>query len=76
MRNVVKNLRALIANLDDDFARGELMWASVLAENGLLKLGKQADFQCHMIEHAVGAYTNCNHGWGSLSSILRYIGIS
>ena len=24
--------------------------------------GKQTDFQCHMIEHAVGAYTDCNHG--------------
>ena len=64
MRNVIKNLRALIANPDDDFARGELMWASAMAENGMLKLGKQTDFQCHMIEHAVGAYTDCNHGQG------------
>lgn len=64
MRNVVKNLRALIANRNDDFARGELMWASAMAENGMLKLGKQTDFQCHMIEHAVGAYTDCNHGQG------------
>lgn len=64
MRNVVKNLRALIANPDDDFARGELMWASAMAENGMLKLGKLTDFQCHMIEHAVGAYTDCNHGQG------------
>ncbi len=64
MRNVVNNLRALIANPDDDFARGELMWASAMAENGLLKLGKQTDFQCHMVEHAVGAYTDCNHGQG------------
>ena len=64
MRNVIKNLRALIANSDDDFARGELMWASAIAENGLLKLGKQTDFQCHMLEHAVGAYTDCNHGRG------------
>lgn len=64
MRNVVKNLRALIADPDDDFARGELMWASAMAENGLLKLGKLTDFQCHMIEHAVGAYTDCNHGQG------------
>ncbi len=64
MRNVIKNLRALIANPDDDFARGELMWDSALAENNLLKLGKQTDFQCHMIEHAVGAYTDCNHGQG------------
>lgn len=62
MRNVVRNLRALIADPDNDFARGELMWDSALAENGLLKLGKQTDFQCHMLEHAVGAYTDCNHG--------------
>lgn len=64
MRNVIKNLRALTADPDDDFARGELMWASAMAENGMLKLGKQTDFQCHMIEHAVGAYTDCNHGQG------------
>lgn len=64
MRNGVRNLRALIADPDDDFARGELMWASAMAENGMLKLGKQTDFQCHMIEHAVGAYTDCNHGRG------------
>ena len=50
MRNVIKNLRALIANPDDDFARGELMWDSALAENSLLKLGKQTDFQCHMLD--------------------------
>ena len=64
MRNVIKNIRVLIANPDDDFARGELMWDSAMAENGMLKLGKITDFQCHMIEHAVGAYTDCNHGQG------------
>lgn len=64
MRNVIKNIHAIIANPDDDFARGELMWDSAMAENGLLKLGKVTDFQCHMIEHAVGAYTDCNHGQG------------
>lgn len=64
MRNVIKNLRAIIANPADDFARGELMWDSAMAENGMLKLGKVTDFQCHMLEHAVGAYTNCNHGQG------------
>lgn len=64
MRNVIRNLRSLIQNPDDDFARGELMWASAIAENGMLKLGKETYFQCHMIEHAVGAYTDCNHGEG------------
>lgn len=64
MRNVIKNLRAILANPSDDFARGELMWDSSMAENGMLKLGKVTDFQCHMLEHAVGAYTDCNHGQG------------
>lgn len=64
MRNVIKNLRALINDPANDFARGELMWGSAMAENGLLKLGKTTDFQCHMIEHAVGAFTDCNHGQG------------
>ncbi len=64
MRNVIRNLRALIAHPDDDFARGELMWDSALAENGLLKLGKLTDFQCHLLEHAVGANTDCYHGQG------------
>ena len=64
MRNVIRNLRAVIANPADDFARGELMWDSAMAENSMLKLGKITDFQCHMLEHAVGAYTDCNHGQG------------
>lgn len=64
MRNVIRNLRAVIADPADDFARGELMWDSAMAENGMLKLGKVTDFQCHMLEHAVGAYTDCNHGQG------------
>ena len=63
-RSVIKNLRAIIANPDDDFARSELMWASAMGENGILKLGKMTDFQCHMIEHQIGAYTDCNHGQG------------
>ena len=63
-RSVIKNLKAIIADPDDDFARSELMWASAMGENGILKLGKVTDFQCHMIEHQLGAYTDCNHGQG------------
>jgi len=63
-RSVIKNLKAIIVNPDDDFARSELMWASAMGENGILKLGKVTDFQCHMIEHQLGAYTDCNHGQG------------
>ena len=40
------------------------MWASTMAEIGIIKLGKQCDFEAHMIEHQMGAYTDCNHGMG------------
>lgn len=64
MRNVIKNIRAVIKNPEDVSVRSELMWDSSIAECGLLKLGKVTDFQAHQIEHQLGAYTNCNHGQG------------
>ncbi len=42
----------------------KLAWASAMAENSVLKIGKVTDFQCHMLEHQLSAYTNCNHGAG------------
>ena len=69
MRSTIRNIRQLLAHPDptdaeNETARSELMWASAMAENGILKLGKTTDFQCHMIEHQLGAYTDCNHGQG------------
>ena len=64
MRSIIKNIRATIAAPTDKFARSELIWAAAMAENGILKIGKVTDFQCHMIEHQLGAYTDCNHGQG------------
>lgn len=63
-RNIIKNIRKTIENPDDIQARSELVWAAAMAENGILKIGKVTDFQCHMIEHQLGAYTDCNHGQG------------
>lgn len=64
MRNIIRNMRKAHDNPSDIEARGELMWCSSIAENGILKLGKETDFQCHMIEHQLGAYTDCSHGQG------------
>jgi alcohol dehydrogenase YqhD (iron-dependent ADH family) len=64
MRNVIANIRAMIRDPKDVSIRSELMWDSSMAENGILKIGKQTDFQNHMIEHQLGAYTDCNHGQG------------
>lgn len=64
MRNVIRNIRILIKDINNKEARSELMWASAMAENGILKIGKITDFQAHQIEHQLGAYTDCNHGQG------------
>ena len=64
MRNTIRNLRVVAKDFLDEDARRELMWDSAMAENGILKLGKVTDFQAHMIEHQLGAYTDCNHGCG------------
>ena len=64
MRSVIRNIRILLKEPDSYEARSELAWASAMAENGVLKIGKVTDFQTHMIEHQLGAYTNCNHGKG------------
>ena len=64
MRSVIRNIRVLLADPENYDARSELAWASAMAENGVLKIGKVTDFQCHQMEHQLGAYTNCNHGAG------------
>ncbi|WP_461879014.1 iron-containing alcohol dehydrogenase [Fusicatenibacter sp.] len=64
MRSVIRNIRVLLKDENNYEARSELAWASAMAENSILKIGKVTDFQAHMIEHQLGAYTNCNHGAG------------
>ena len=64
MRSVIANIRVLLTDPENYNARSELMWASAMAENGILKIGKVTDFQCHQMEHQLGAYTDCNHGAG------------
>lgn len=64
MRGVIRDLRAAVKDPLDYTARSNLMWEATMAENRIIKLGKQTDFQCHMMEHSLGAYTDCNHGEG------------
>lgn len=64
MHSTVTNMRALLQDIDDYTARSNLMWTSAMAENGILKVGRVTDFECHQMEHQLGAYTDCNHGQG------------
>ncbi len=64
MKNVIQNLRAAIKEPKDYTAKSNLMWDAAMAENRILKLGKQTDFQCQQMEYQLAAYTNCNQGEG------------
>ena len=64
MHSTVVNMRTLLRDIQDYTARSNLMWTSAMAENGILKVGRVTDFECHQMEHQLGAYTDCNHGQG------------
>lgn len=63
-RNIIRSMRAYAEDENDMHARSELVYDSAMGENGVLKIGKVGDFQCHMIQHQYGAYTHSNHGLG------------
>lgn len=72
MRSVIRNLPRVVADDSDCQAHANLEWASSLAENRMLKCGKSTNFMCHMIEHQVGAYTDCVHGFGLAAITASY----
>lgn len=53
-----------IENPKDYNARANLMWASSLALNGLISLGKKGDWATHQIEHTLSAHFDLTHGVG------------
>ena len=61
MRSIIRNLRQALQDPENYTARSNLLWASTLSENRLIKLGKKCDFTCHLMAHQLGAYTNCSH---------------
>ena len=72
MRSVIRNLPRALADASDYEAHANLEWASSLAESRMLKCGKATNFMCHMIEHQVGAYTDCVHGFGLAAITANY----
>ena len=64
MRCVIDNTPKAIENPKDYEARSNIMWASTVALNTITGVSKMQDWQVHMIEHQLGAYTDCAHGMG------------
>lgn len=72
LKSSIDNLRFALKNPSDYEARSNLMWNATLALNTLTGLSKTQDWQVHMIEHQLGAYTDCAHGMGLAAISLPY----
>lgn len=72
LKSSVDNLRVALKKPDDYEARSNLMWNATLALNTITGLSKTQDWQVHMIEHQLGAYTDCAHGMGLAAVSLPY----
>ncbi|WP_321493461.1 iron-containing alcohol dehydrogenase [uncultured Desulfobacter sp.] len=72
MRSSIDNTRQALNNPEDYESRSNLMWNATLALNTVTGLSKAQDWQVHMIEHQLGAYTDCAHGMGLAAISLPY----
>lgn len=72
LKSSIDNLRSALKNPEDYQSRSNLMWNATLALNTLTGLSKKQDWQVHMIEHQLGAYTDCAHGMGLAAISLPY----
>ena len=64
LKTCIKFAPVLLTDPKNYEARSEIMWASTIALNGLLTVGKLGDWASHMIEHELSAYYDLNHGIG------------
>ncbi len=70
---LISSTEKALKNPADYEARSNIMWCATLALNTVSGLSKTQDWEVHMIEHQVGAYTDCAHGVGlAIVSIPYY----
>ena len=72
-RTVIKYGPIAVAEPSNYEARANLMWASALALNGILKNGIHQPAVCHIIEHELSAYYDITHGLGMAVILPRWI---
>ena len=64
MQSLIVSSRAAMKAPEDYEARSNIMWCATMGLNTITGLSKEQDWEVHMIEHQVGAYTDCPHGEG------------
>lgn len=61
---MVKETPRVIADPNNYEARANIMWAGMVAHNGLVGVGRSQDWNSHAIEHELSALYDCAHGAG------------
>ena len=61
---MIKETPRVIADPDNYDARANIMWAGMVAHNGLVGVGRSQDWNSHGIEHELSALYDCAHGAG------------
>lgn len=64
MESLIHSTRIALQNPEDYEARSNIMWCATMGLNTITGLAKAQDWEVHMIEHQLGAYTDCPHGEG------------
>lgn len=72
MRSLIHSAKAALKNQEDYEARSNIMWCATIGLNTVTGLSKEQDWEVHMIEHQVGAYTDCAHGAGLAAISVPY----
>ncbi len=76
MKSLIHSAKIAMNNPTDYEARSNIMWCATLGLNYIAGLSKTQDWEVHMIEHQLGAYTDCTHGAGLAAispAYYRYI---
>lgn len=64
LKSLIHSAKIAMKNPADYEARSNIMWCATLGLNYIAGVSKTQDWEVHMIEHQVGAYTDCTHGAG------------
>ena len=64
MESLIRSARIALEDPENYEARSNMMWCATMGLNSLTGLSKTQDWEVHMIEHQLGAYTDCAHGAG------------
>lgn len=72
MRSLIHSSRIAVKNPRDYEARSNIMWTATWALNTLVAMGKDTDWEVHMIGQAISAHTDATHGMTLAAVSLPY----